>query len=126
MCSTGTGAVSTLFAVFPYGEHSNACKVISIAVFILNILLFILFLAMSTTRYIRHPDIWRLMIRHPVQSLFLSTFPMGAITLITVATTVLHGHYGFGGRALLFTLWGLWWIDIVVSALCCWGLVYVM
>ena len=126
MCCIGTGAVSTLFAVFPYGEHSGACKAISIVVFILNFLLFILFLAMSITRYTRHPDIWRLMIRHPVQSLYLGTFPMGVITLITVGTTVLYGHYGFGGRAFLFTLWGLWWIDVAVSALCCWGLVYVM
>jgi hypothetical protein len=66
------------------------------------------------------------MIRDPVQSLYLSTFPMGAVTLIGVGTTVLHDQYGFGGRAFLFTLWGLWWIDVAISFLCCWGLFYVM
>jgi len=66
------------------------------------------------------------MIRHPVQSLYLSTFAMGAATLIGACTTVVHGQYGFGGQALLLTLWGLWWIDVAVSSLCCWGLVYVM
>ena len=126
MCSTGTGAVSTLFAVFPYGQHSGPCKTISTAVFVLNVLLFALFIAVNVTRYARYPDLWSLMIRHPVQSLYISTFPMGAVTLITFGITVLQGHYGFGGRSFLFVLWGLWWIDVAISGLCCWGLIYVM
>jgi tellurite resistance protein TehA-like permease len=126
MHSTGTGAVSILAALFPYGQYSDACKAISTVVFILNGLLFILFIALTIMRYTRHPDIWSLMIRHPVQSLYISTFPMGGITLISVGTTVLYGHYGFGGRGFLFTLWGLWWIDVAISAMCCWGLIYVM
>jgi len=125
MCSIGTGAVSTLFSVFPYG-NTDACKALSAGIFILNALLFILFIFMSITRYTRYPDMWSIMIRHPVQSLYLGAFPMGANTLIGVGTTVIHGHYGFGGRAFLFTLWGLWWIDVAVSALCCWGLIHVM
>ncbi|KAN0107204.1 Voltage-dependent anion channel [Russula decolorans] len=122
----GTGAVSTLFALFPYGANTRTSRALSTTVFLLNLSLFIIFSAVSISRYTRHPDIWRIMIRHPVQSLYLSTFPMGAATLIGVGTTVLYGEYGFGGRAFLFTLWGLWWIDVAVSSLCCWGLVYVM
>jgi tellurite resistance protein TehA-like permease len=123
---TGTGAVSTLCALFPYGANTPTSRALSTTVFLLNFLLFILFSAVSIARYTRHPDIWRIMIRHPVQSLYLSTFPMGAATLIGFGTTVLYGQYGFGGRAFLFTLWALWWIDVAVSSLCCWGLVYVM
>jgi tellurite resistance protein TehA-like permease len=126
MCFAGTGAVSILCSVFPYGEHSNTLTALSTAFFFLNLLLFILFVVMSITRYIRYRYIWSIMILHPVQSLFLSTFPMGAITLISVGTTVLHGQYGFGGRTFLYTLWGLWWIDVAISILCCWGVVYVM
>ena len=66
------------------------------------------------------------MIRHPVQSLYLSTFPMGAATLINVGTTVLHDQYHLGGRGFLFTLWGLWFLDVAISSLCCWGLVFIM
>ena len=99
---------------------------VSTAVFILNFVLFILFFAVSVTRYARYPDLWSLMIRHPVQSLYISTFPMGAITLITFGITVIQGYYGFGGRSFLFTLWVLWWIDVAISALCCWGLIHVM
>jgi tellurite resistance protein TehA-like permease len=124
--STGTGAVSTLFALFPYGANTSTSRALSTTVFLFNFFLFITFFAVSITRYTRHPDIWRIMIRHPVQSLYLSTFPMGAATLIGVGTTVLCGQYGFGGRAFLFTLWGFWWIDVAVSSLCCWGLVHIM
>jgi tellurite resistance protein TehA-like permease len=95
-------------------------------VFTLNFILFILFIAMSITRYTRYPSIWSCMVRHPVQSLYLGTFPMGGITLINVGTTVLYGYYNFGGRAFLYTLWGLWWVDVAISALCCWGLIHVM
>jgi tellurite resistance protein TehA-like permease len=123
---TGTGAVSTILALFPYGANTGTSRALSTTVFLLNFILFIFFSAVSITRYTRHPGIWRIMIRHPVQSLYLSTFPMGAATLIGVGTTVLYGQYGFGGRAFLFTLWGLWWIDVAISSLCCWGLVHVM
>jgi len=122
----GTGAVSILFAVFPYGDQSGACRILSTAFFCLNLLLFVLFTVISIIRYTRFPDIWSTMIRHPVESLYLGTFPMGATTLIGVGTTVLHGQYGFGGQAFLYTLWGLWWIDVALSILCCWGVIYVM
>jgi tellurite resistance protein TehA-like permease len=115
-----------MIALFPYGANTSTSRALSTTVFLLNLLLFIVFFSVSITRYTRHPDIWRIMIRHPVQSLYLSTFPMGAATLIGIGTTVLYGQYGFGGRGFLFTLWGLWWIDVAISSLCCWGLVYVM
>ena len=124
--STGTGAVSTIISLFPYGANTSTSRALSTTVFFLNFSLFIIFVSVSISRYTRHPDIWRIMIRHPVQSLYVSTFPMGAATLIGVGTTVLYDEYGFGGRGFLFTLWGLWWIDVAVSSLCCWGLVYVM
>jgi tellurite resistance protein TehA-like permease len=126
MCSTGTGAVSTLFSVFPYGDQSGICRALSTAVFVLNLLLFVLFFAVSITRYARFPGIWNIMIRHPTESLSLGTFPMGAATLIGVGATVLHGQYGFGGQAFLYTLWGLWWVDLAISILCCWGVIYAM
>jgi len=112
--------------VFPYWTGSHALRALSTAFFFLNLLLFVLFCAVSAARYGRFPGLWGTMLRHPVQSLHLGTFPMGALTLIAVATTVLHGQYGFGGRAFLYTLWAFWWADVALSALCCWGIVYVM
>ncbi|KAI9445675.1 voltage-dependent anion channel [Lactarius psammicola] len=122
----GTGAVSLLFSVFPYWNGSQALRLLSTVFFFLNLLLFVLFCVVSAARYWRFPGMWTAVLRHPVQSLFLGTFPMGALTLIAVATIVLHGQYGFGGRGFLYTLWGLWWADVALSALCCWGIVYLM
>jgi tellurite resistance protein TehA-like permease len=121
----GTGVISLLFSVFPYWSGS-AMRGLSTTFFFLNLVLFVLFCAATVARYWRFPSLWRTMLRHPVESLYLGTFPMGAVTLIGVATTVLHGQYGFGGRGFVYTLWAFWWVDIVVSALCCWGIVYVM
>lgn len=115
-----------MFAAFPYWLHPSAARAIATAVFVFNLFLFLLFCVVSAARHIRYPSIWGIMIMDRVQSLNLSTFPMGAATLIGVATTVLHDQYGFGGRGFLFTLWGLWWADVAISSLCCWGLVYVM
>jgi tellurite resistance protein TehA-like permease len=121
----GTGIISLLFSVFPYWGGS-AMRGLSTAFFFLNLVLFILFCAATVARYWRFPGMWGTMLRHPVESLYLGTFPMGAVTLVGVATTVLHGQYGFGGRGFLYTIWAFWWVDMAVSALCCWGIIYVM
>jgi tellurite resistance protein TehA-like permease len=126
MRSTGTGAVSILFSGFPYGDQNGICRMLSAVFFFLNLLLFVLFFAATITRYTRFPTTWSVMIRHPNESLSLGTFPMGAATLIGVGTTLLHGRYGFGGRKFVYTLWVLWWIDVALSILCCWGVIYAM
>lgn len=51
---------------------------------------------------------------------------MGATTLLNVAVQVLNAHYSVGGKSFLYTMWGLWWADVAISALCCWGMVHVM
>ena len=112
--------------MFPYGSDSRVLRGLSTTFFFLNLVLFAIFCIANVARYGRSPSVWNTMLRHPVQSLYLGTFPMGSITLISVATTVLHGKYGFGGRGFLYVLWALWWVDITVSALCCWGVIYVM
>ncbi|KAI9443569.1 voltage-dependent anion channel [Lactarius indigo] len=122
----GTGSISLLFSVFPYWTGSHTLRALSTAFFFLNLLLFVLFCGASAVRYWCFPGVWRAMLRHPVQGLYVGTFPMGALTLIAVGTTVLHGQYGFGGRAFLYALWGFWWADVAISALCCWGILYLM
>lgn len=101
-------------------------KVFSLAFFFLNLALFVLFSALSLARYILFPGIWNRMLRHPVQSLYLGTFPMGATTLFAVAITVIHDNYGFGGRPFAYAIWALWWLDVAISILCCWGTMHIM
>jgi tellurite resistance protein TehA-like permease len=123
---SGTGSISNLFYVFPYGKGADGMKVMSMIFFFLNLLLFVVFSVITATRYILFPDIWRIMIRHPVQSLYTGTFPMGATTLLNVAVNLINRDYNVGGKNLLYTLWALWWLDVVISVVCCWGQVHYM
>lgn len=101
-------------------------QVFSLAFFFFNLVLFALFTVLSAARYIMCPGIWNRMLRHPAQSLFLGAFPTGATTLYMVSITVLYGSYNFGGRPFVYIVWALWWLDVTVSMLCCWGMLHVM
>ena len=93
---------------------------------ILNIALFILLTACGVTRYTMFRNIWRTMIHHPVQSLSLGCFPMGFATIIMGSVTVLYEYFGFGGRAFLISLWALWWLDVALALMVCFGQLHVM
>lgn len=45
---------------------------------------------------------------------------MGATTLINVAVEVIHARYHVGGKGFLYFLWAMWWLDVVISFICCW------
>lgn len=121
----GTGIISTLFANFPYGNTTAPMKALSAVFFFLNLAVFALFTSISALRYLLFRDVWPSMLRHP-ESLFLGAFPMGGVTLVNTAISLIHGAYGFGGASFVYVVWAFWWLDVAVSALCCWGLVHVM
>jgi tellurite resistance protein TehA-like permease len=89
----GTGIVSILLHNLPY--NGIWLYWISIVIFCLNILLFVLFTLISIVRYTLYPEIWRVMIRHPAQSLFLGTFPMGLATIINMIIFVCVPAWGY-------------------------------
>jgi tellurite resistance protein TehA-like permease len=82
----GTGIVSILLHTIPY--NGTWLYWISIAIFALNVILFCTFFTLSFLRYTLYPEIWGAMIRHPGQSLFLGTFPMGLATIINMLVLV--------------------------------------
>lgn len=88
----GTGIVSILLHNLPY----NGAWIywISVAIFCLNVVLFVLFLAISILRYALWPEIWGKMIRHPAQSLFMGTFPMGLATIVNMVVFVCVPAWG--------------------------------
>jgi hypothetical protein len=55
----------------------------------------------------------------------MGTFAMGAATLINTALST-HQKWSFGGTGFLYTLWALWWADLVVSFLTAFGVLYAM
>ncbi|KAF2761031.1 hypothetical protein EJ05DRAFT_461677 [Pseudovirgaria hyperparasitica] len=78
----GTGIVSILLHNLPY--NSNWIYWISVVIFALNVFLFVLFTLVSLVRYAVFRGVWSCMTSHPVQSLFLGTFPMGLSTIINM------------------------------------------
>ncbi|KAF8524128.1 voltage-dependent anion channel, partial [Hysterangium stoloniferum] len=122
----GTGVISALFHGFPYGGDTRIMNAVALAFFLLNLLLFILFLGLTIARCIMFPHLWGLMLRHPVQSLYFGCFPMGAVTLVTAGLTVVNQYWAFGGTRFLYILWGFWWLDAAISFLCCFGVLYIM
>ncbi|RDB16735.1 Sulfite efflux pump SSU1 [Hypsizygus marmoreus] len=122
----GTGAISILFSSFPYGHNTQPMKILSLLFFFLNLFLFLLFTALTITRYYLYPHTWAIMLRHPTMSLYTGCFPMGITTLINVSVDVINVGYGFGGQSFLYFIWAVWWIDVAISVLCCWGMVHIM
>ncbi|KAL2038915.1 hypothetical protein N7G274_008255 [Stereocaulon virgatum] len=117
----GTGIVSILLHNLPY--NGIWLYWISIIIFALNVFLFSVFLLISILRYTIYPEIWFAMIRHPAQSLFLGTFPMGLATIVNMTVFVCVPAWGPWAITLA---WTLWWIDVVIAVFTCFYLPFVI
>lgn len=95
----GTGIVSILLHDLPY--NGDWLYWISVVIFALNVSLFMVFLLFSILRYAIYPEIWFAMIRHPAESIFLGTFPMGLATIINMIVSV------------CVPVWGDWAVQLV-------------
>lgn len=116
-----TGVVSILLHQLPYNGHW--LQVISVIFFVLNLALFLLFTAVSCLRYILYPQLFPAVLRHPHQSLFLATFPVGLATLINMTVLVCVPMWGNG---IVTFAWVLWWIVSVMALVTCFHLTFVM
>ncbi|CAO2655282.1 Nn.00g103460.m01.CDS01 [Neocucurbitaria sp. VM-36] len=114
----GTGIVSVLLHVLSdmYPKYHGSLKVLSIVFFMLNILVFTVIFVISVLRYTLYPATWTLMLRHPVQSLFLGTLPMGFATIINMFVAVCVPAWGGSTPSVA---WVMWWVDVAVSVACC-------
>jgi tellurite resistance protein TehA-like permease len=116
-----TGIVSILLHSLPY--NAKWLYWISVVVFVVNVALFVIFTCISVIRYTMYPEIWGAMIRHPTQSLFLGTFPMGFATIVNMVVFVCVPSWGPWTTTLAGTMW---WIDVVVSTAICFYMPFVM
>ena len=117
----GTGITSILIHNLPY--NGRWLYWISVGIFALNTLLFVVFLGISVLRYIMYRGLFMYMIRHPVQSLFIGTFPMGLATIVNMIVFVCVPAWGPWSITLA---WTLWWIDVVISVIVCLYLPFVV
>ncbi|WYZ45214.1 hypothetical protein EsH8_VIII_000530 [Colletotrichum jinshuiense] len=118
----GTGIVSVLLHNLPYNtiwiSHGLA-----VAFFILNIALFTVFTAITILRYALYPEIWKAMVIHPAQSMFLGCFPMGFATIINMMVFVCAPAWG---QWVVSWAWGFWWLDAALSLATCITVPFVM
>lgn len=106
----GTGIVSILLHNLPY--NGTWLYWLSAVIFCLNVALFVVFFSISVIRYTLYPEIWRVMIRHPAQSLFVGNFPMALATIINMIVFVCVPAWGYRAVQLvcsdiLFEFWVL-------------------
>jgi tellurite resistance protein TehA-like permease len=106
----GTGIVSTLLYALPY--NGTWLSWISVVIFALNVLLFIVVCVISTLRYTLYPEIFKVMITHPTQSMFIGTLPMGFATIVNMLCFVCVPAWGDWARG--FT-WAMWIIDAIIA-----------
>ncbi|KAG5637040.1 hypothetical protein H0H81_006035 [Sphagnurus paluster] len=121
----GTGVISSLAARFHFGAGSFTLEVISLIFFFLNLILFVVFCGITIARYWLFPEMWKKMLSHPAQSLFVGAFPMGAATLINSALTA-NQQWSFSGTGFLYALWAFWWLDMLISFTCAFGMLFAM
>lgn len=70
-------------------------------------------------RYVLYPQVWRMMLRQPTQSLFLGAAPMGFATIITMIIYLIVPVWGDWVKILA---WALWRVDVILAILTCYGI----
>jgi tellurite resistance protein TehA-like permease len=116
-----TGVTAILLHQLPYNAHW--LLILADIFFVLNIVFFVLFTFISCLRYTLHPEIFAAVLRHPHQSLFLATFPVGLATLVNMTVLVCVPAWGTGMATFA---WALWWIVSVLALSTCFHLTLVM
>ena len=114
----GTGIVAVLLHTLSdlYPDRHGSLSNLSIVFFVMNVAIFFTIFTISLLRYTLYPATWTLMLRHPVQSLFLGTVPMGFATIINMFVAICVPVWG---GSVPYVAWGMWWLDVVISVACC-------
>jgi tellurite resistance protein TehA-like permease len=116
-----TGVIAIMAHQLPYNGHW--LQVIGNIFFVTNLVLFVLFTIISIFRYTMYPRLFQAVLRHPHQSLFMATFPVGLATLINMTILVCAPQWGHGWAIFA---WVLWWIVVVLALATCFHLTFVM
>ncbi|WEW60300.1 Plasma membrane sulfite pump involved in sulfite metabolism [Emydomyces testavorans] len=117
----GTGIVSILLERLPF--QFPGLHYVAVAIWLLNIALFTLFLIISILRYTIWPEKFKQMLQHPAHSMLLGTFPMGFATIINMTVFVCVPMWG---EWVAMMAWVLWWIDAAVSIFTCYYVPFVL
>lgn len=106
----GTGIVAILLFLIPF--HASWLYYLSLIFFILNAFLFALGTGLTVLRYLLYPRVWPVMLRDPVDPLFLATCLIGFATLIEMWIFICVPIWGQWATTLA---WVAWMIDTAFS-----------
>lgn len=70
LCFTGTGAISNLFFVFPFGTGAQPMIILTLVIFYVNLFLFCCFFIILGLKYICCSGKWSSMLRKPIRGMF--------------------------------------------------------
>lgn len=116
-----TGITSVILHQLPY--NGDWLQIISVIFFVLNLVLFVSFTLISCLRYALYPQLILAVLKHPHQSLFMATFPVGLATLTNMTILVCVPVWGHGFAILG---WVLFWIDSLLALATCFHFTFVM
>lgn len=117
----GVGISASILFSFPY--HHEGLRIAGMAIWGVDIILFILCTFMFLLRFFIYPEQFGRMMKHAGQSMFLGCIPMGLTTIINMISLVSAQYNLKGGWQAAYALW---WVDNVLSVLSCCGVVLVM
>ncbi|KAB8222391.1 voltage-dependent anion channel [Aspergillus novoparasiticus] len=117
----GTGIVSILLNTLPC--NGEWLYWISVVIFAFNVLLFAIGCVITVLRYSLYPEIFTVMITHPVQSMFLGAFPMSFATIVNMFCFVCVPAWGEWAKNFA---WGMWIFDAVLSVITALSLPFLM
>jgi tellurite resistance protein TehA-like permease len=100
--------------------------VLSLIFFFLGLFLYCSFVIILGLKYICYPDRWSSLLQSPTAIMYTGCIPMGAATLINVSVIVINGQLNYGGKSFLYFIWAIWWLDVIISFVCCWLGVHTM
>lgn len=112
----GTGIVALILFQLARAHPSAQAPLthMSYFFFFVNAVLFTAILLMTILRYVLYPRLFIFMMKDPGQSMYWGTVPMGFATLVSMSANVIANGAG-AGAAVINLIWGLWWLDAVVS-----------
>lgn len=117
----GTGILSILLHTAPHKFYGM--DGIATAIYLINCGLFVLFLGVSFARYTLYPFVMQRLIKHPAQTMFLGTIPMGLATIINATVLIAVPRYGEWAKVIAQVLW---WIDVMLSVMTSFGVPFLM
>ncbi|KDN53047.1 hypothetical protein K437DRAFT_219544 [Tilletiaria anomala UBC 951] len=114
----GTGVLATLFLLLGQVWPSLlvGLRYPAIVWIVADVIIFILFAAMFSARYIIWPQVLPLTVKHPQKSMFLGTPVMGLVTIISGIAQLGTREFHLG-LSWTVVMTGFWWLTVALSLL---------